>query len=380
MLFDKQGCCCYSMSHQTLLLLAVSAFGPSPTPDEALTISNNAVKASFSAANGELLSLFNLQSVGGPDNYLVSPPPAPGPPPPSHPPFCVQQSVGSGTWYMKTGGDPDVKTQWKGPPLDRCCRAKDQSGQHCRWYPTQAACEGDLANWRQICLSCAKASFPIGCPTWGDDTPPQRGAHGLFLAWVDASPPAIALDAGWAGDAPDPSNGVPPGGLAIAPADCNLTSYTKTVDNRSLSMVLTHAPTTLRFHIVAALGAGFDNALNLSLSVELPLPNRSDAAAAAAAAAPIGPVRPQTVMVAFPHIAGIAISSKGGNGSSNAGINHFETGLGTDGLSLRAWAPSGGLHVAFWVDFRRFCACLGALKASHSLRSAPTLSFLFITS
>ena len=49
---------------------------------------------------------------------------------------------------------------------------------------------------------------------------------------------------------------------------------------------------------------------------------------------------PGNITVAFPYITGIAL---GGDGSTNAGINHFGTGLATDG-TLRAWVPSGGLY------------------------------------
>lgn len=40
------------------------------------------------------------------------------------------------------------------------------------------------------------------------------------------------------------------------------------------------------------------------------------------------------------YISGISI---GADGSTNRGINHFSTGLATDG-TLAAWAPSGGLY------------------------------------
>ena len=49
----------------------------------------------------------------------------------------------------------------------------------------------------------------------------------------------------------------------------------------------------------------------------------------------------QFSMTAFPFITGISIS---GSGSTNVGINHFQTGLATDGASLPAWVPSGGLY------------------------------------
>jgi hypothetical protein len=89
-----------------------AAFDPAPAP---ITISNNAVKVSFSSTTGELVSLVNLRSEGAPDDYLFTPQqPPPGPPQPVQAPFCVQQTAGSGSWYMKTGGDPNMKTNWKG--------------------------------------------------------------------------------------------------------------------------------------------------------------------------------------------------------------------------------------------------------------------------
>ena len=179
---------------------------------------------------------------------------------------------------------------------------------------------------------------------WSDlppPPPPAAAGNGLFLAWVDAGLPPIALDPGWAGGTPAPDNGLPVG-APVTPSDCNLTSHTISDSGRSLEMVLTHPATSLRFHVSAALpdtgagNGGFDGgidtaagALNLSLGVELP------------AGTPGTPGWPSNVTLAFPHIFGVAIS---GTGASNRGINHFGTGLGTDGESLPGWAASGGLY------------------------------------
>jgi len=156
--------------------------------------------------------------------------------------------------------------------------------------------------------------------------------HGLFLAWLDAPLPLLATSAGWAGGTPAPTQGLPGGEqAAIGPHDCNLTSHTKRplpAGGTELMMVLSHAPTSLRFHVNASLGAGSSGALNLSLQVELPAPRLQTASS------------PRNVTLAFPYIRDIAIGS---NGSSNAGINHFGTGLATDG-SLPAWRASGGLY------------------------------------
>eukprot|EP01051_Picozoa_sp_SAG22_P002178 SAG22_NODE_96_length_20771_cov_33.186018_2_plen_245_part_00 len=136
---------------------------------------------------------------------------------------------------------------------------------------------------------------------------------------------------------------------AIGPAACKLTAYkTLPVDGggSQLLMTLTHAPTTLQFHIVAALGAGdagpSAGALNLSIKVELSAAAGAEAEAAA---------RAQNITLAFPYVSGIAI---GKNGSTNAGINHFSTGLATDG-TLPAWTPSGGLYGAH--DGRTSAVC-----------------------
>jgi hypothetical protein len=317
-----------------------------------LTISNNAVRASFDGLTGEFLSLVNLESAGPAADYFTPPAVAraPSPPsPPTHPPqpFCLQQGSGTGPWYMKTGGDPNVTAEWKGPPSDRCCRVKDASGSNCRWYPSQPACEVDLRTWQTVCLSCATNPLPVGCPTWTPPPPPPPGTgHGLFLAWVDAAPPPLAFDAGWAGGTPAPSNGLPPRAHAIAPADCTLASHSISADGAHLSYTLIHPSTTLRFHINASLGAGADGALNLSLHVELPPDDRSSSSSSSSEAnapspSPGSPARPNTIMTAFPFITGISIS---GSGSTNVGINHFQTGLATDGASLPAWVPSGGLY------------------------------------
>jgi hypothetical protein len=93
-----------------------------------------------------------------------------------------------------------------------------------------------------------------------------------------------------------------------------------------LTMTLVHAPTGLRFLVTAALGGGRAVALNLSLKVSL-------VTATVAAGQRQQLPRPSNVTLAFPYISGIAI---GGNGTTNAGINHFSTGLCTDG-SLPAW-------------------------------------------
>jgi len=104
-----------------------------------------------------------LKRVAAANNLKLSPAPAP---------FCTKhQSLGS--WYIKTGGEQAVKSGWKGPPLDRCCRTtKDPSGANCHWFNRLAECEAGLKNWSTLCLSCAAKNTPIGCPMWSDSPPP----------------------------------------------------------------------------------------------------------------------------------------------------------------------------------------------------------------
>jgi hypothetical protein len=209
------------------------------------------------------------------------------------------------------------------------------------WYADQAECEAALPKWRTSCLSCAISNQPIVCPMTfsGSPSPGRQDSHGLFLAWVDTDVPTMAKNTGWAGGTPSPSSGLP-GDVqkAIGPRQCNLTAHAMRVDpdtgDKTLVMTMTHRPTSLRFHVAATL-AGCRNddnihdagALNLTLEVELPSTHAKS-------------LRPSNITIAFPYITGIAI---GGDGSTNAGINHFGTGLATDG-TLRAWVPSGGLY------------------------------------
>lgn len=314
------------------LALALLICAEMTTGGASLELSNLAVRATFSPTTGEMLSLVNLRSTSGPDDYLAALPPLEQPLPPQQA-FCVQRAAANYSttlphdpsaailpWYIKTGGDPTIKTGWKGPPLDRCCRVKDTSGSNCRWFDSAAECKAALPN-RSLCLSCDTKRTTLGCPTFADAPPPPGPpSHGLFLAWVDVGEPLLASSAGWAGGTPSPANGLPgPVAAGIGPADCNLTAHTlATTPNggAQLAMTLTHPPTALRFHVTASLGAGAAQALNLSMRVELPT------GAPGASASP-----PANITVAFPYLTGIAI---GENGSTNAGINHFSTGLGSD--------------------------------------------------
>jgi hypothetical protein len=139
---------------------------------------------------------------------------------------------------------------------------------------------------------------------------------------------------------------MPPYGDAITPTDCVMTSHAVSHDGTHLTFTLRHPPSTLLFHINASVGAGTDGALNLSLLVELPpaaktntttnigITNTNTKTSTSTGTSPgtsksnATPNRPTTIMTAFPYITGIAISN---TGATNAGINHFETGLGTDG-------------------------------------------------
>ena len=109
----------------SLLWSAVAARLPAP-----LELSNAAVRVRFDGETGELLSLVNLLGDTA-DDYLTNlTQPAAAAAARGNTreqqPFCAQGSGGS--FYIKTGGDPSVKSGWKGPPVDRCCRAKDATG------------------------------------------------------------------------------------------------------------------------------------------------------------------------------------------------------------------------------------------------------------
>jgi hypothetical protein len=93
-------------------------------------------------------------------------------------PFCVMSIGASGdpTWYMRTGGDPAVRTGWDSDAGDRCCRVQDNTGrpidngnapgEDCLWWGSQGECEAALPGWRDTCLSCDTLDTAQGCPTF----------------------------------------------------------------------------------------------------------------------------------------------------------------------------------------------------------------------
>lgn len=224
---------------------------------------------------------------------------------------------------MKVGGDPTVRAMWKGPPLDRCCRVADSSGRDCRWHPPRGRA-------RQTC--------PAGGPPASRARSQSAARRGVRRRQGQGQGEGTACS--WRGSTRRPRRSLregagraaclPPRRAAIAPADCELASHAVNADGTRLTFTLAHPPTALRFHVNASLaGPGGAGALNFSLHVELPRTSGSPRP------------RPRNVTAAFPFITGIAIS---GSGPTNVGINHFQTGLGTDGASLPAWRASGGLH------------------------------------
>jgi hypothetical protein len=161
-----------------------------------LILSNDAVEVKFSAVTGELMQLTRKPTQQDP-LYLTSSrverdsssqrravPYLTQKPPPQQQPFCVE-GPSPASWYIKVGGDETKKSGWSGPPLDRCCRAKDASGgKNCRWYRSQSACVAALPGWQALCLSCAAQPTPLGCPTFGGGglpPSPSPGAAGEIL-------------------------------------------------------------------------------------------------------------------------------------------------------------------------------------------------------
>jgi hypothetical protein len=79
-------------------------------------------------------------------------------------PFCVAQD-GSEAFFIKTGGNPAVRSGWDNGKNDKCCTSAPNT---CRWYPTLQACTAALAT--VTCLPCASGcngtGSPLACPQW----------------------------------------------------------------------------------------------------------------------------------------------------------------------------------------------------------------------
>ena len=63
-------------------------------------------------------------------------------------PFCVAQD-GSAAFFIKTGGNPAVRSGWDNGKNDKCCTSAPNT---CRWYPTLQACTS-LSLSVSLCLS-----------------------------------------------------------------------------------------------------------------------------------------------------------------------------------------------------------------------------------
>eukprot|EP01052_Picozoa_sp_SAG31_P010194 SAG31_NODE_550_length_14214_cov_3.054269_6_plen_477_part_00 len=102
-------------------------------------------------------------------------------------PFCVPQSTrNSPPYYIKTGGDPQVKVGWDNG--DRCCRVNNPGGEDCYWFASLVECEVALRGPdRATCLPCRQGCNITnnGCPSWTDQCPsppPPPAPLGLTLS------------------------------------------------------------------------------------------------------------------------------------------------------------------------------------------------------
>jgi hypothetical protein len=74
-------------------------------------------------------------------------------------PFCVYCEACKG-WYLKTGGDPNIKVGWDHGLNDKCC-STDSSD--CVWFSTIAQCQSFVPSQ---CRVCRAGSNDVGCPSW----------------------------------------------------------------------------------------------------------------------------------------------------------------------------------------------------------------------
>ena len=80
-------------------------------------------------------------------------------------PFCVSQGGASSSYYIKTGGNPSVKSGWDNGVNDKCCTSALNT---CRWYTTLQECTAALAGGADClpCASCNGTGSPLSCPQW----------------------------------------------------------------------------------------------------------------------------------------------------------------------------------------------------------------------
>lgn len=89
-------------------------------------------------------------------------------------PFCALQNANeSGPFYIKTGGDPNVRNGWDGGIVDKCCST---SGTACIWCNNIDECAASLAaaGGGSLCRKCDSCRYSpsiyvhqdVGCPSW----------------------------------------------------------------------------------------------------------------------------------------------------------------------------------------------------------------------
>ena len=89
-------------------------------------------------------------------------------------PFCVAQGGASAAFFIKTGGNPAVRSGWDNGKNDKCCTSAPNT---CRWYPTLQACTAALATVTCLpCASCNGTGSPLACPQWEDCGASQSSA------------------------------------------------------------------------------------------------------------------------------------------------------------------------------------------------------------
>ena len=94
-------------------------------------------------------------------------------------PFCVYAAAAGG-YYLKTGGDPAVRSGWDQGHADKCCST---GASDCVWFPSASACAAfDPAR----CRACSAGGADMGCPAWG-------AGSGVLLPYKYAAVSTAAL-------------------------------------------------------------------------------------------------------------------------------------------------------------------------------------------
>jgi hypothetical protein len=98
-------------------------------------------------------------------------------------PRCATAGAdGSGSAYIKVGGDPFNTTGWDGGVLDKCCRT---DGTDCVWFPGLDLCAAALPLAPGLCKSCEALNTTLGCPAWSDLPPSTPIPAAVELAGVE---------------------------------------------------------------------------------------------------------------------------------------------------------------------------------------------------